>query len=106
MYANDKSRVSNGKQHSDYFMCRSVVRQGENLESKNTFGINSLTTEFGNELYVYIHILTLLYAYDTVILAESEHELQHVLDVPVCKTYRHLRSLKVNIVTTIVLCFL
>ena len=66
------------------------VRQGENLSpflfalysndlktfltSKNAQGVRSISEDLENELQIYVKLFTILYAYDTLLLAESADE--------------------------------
>jgi hypothetical protein len=44
------------------------------LTIKNVQGVKSISKDFENELQIYIKLLTVLYADDTVLLAESIEE--------------------------------
>ena len=92
MYKNIKSCVTINKNKSDFFVCNIGVRQGENL-SPFLFALylndlqNFLCNEncnylnFGvTEINVYLKLLVLLYADDTVILADSALNLQLALN--------------------------
>ena len=92
MYKNVKSCISINNVKSDYFMCNVGVRQGENLSpflfalyindledflsSNNCVGLSIENSEIN----VYLKLLILLYADDTVILAESSDDLQQSLN--------------------------
>ena len=100
MYSRAKSCVALNGCLSEYFPCQVGVRQGENLSpllfsiyladlesylSENYEGlldISSLATEFlGNgTLDVYLKLFILLYADDTILMAESPASLQSALD--------------------------
>ena len=89
---------------SGFFNCMAGVRQGENLSpllfamylsdlSKRYSGLvyfkeqcESLLQD--DELYTFFSLLVLIYADDTIILAESENELQKAIDCMYdnCKT--------------------
>lgn len=70
---------------------------------KNIAGLQSFTTSIENELCIYIKLLVLLYADDTVILAESGDYLQNALNEFEC--YCKEWKLNVNIDKTKVLIF-
>jgi hypothetical protein len=96
MYQNIKSRIQYNKETSNYFECNAGVRQGENLspflfslylndledflQSKNSLGLNCITDEIENELDIFIKMLVILYADDTVLFADSAVEMQIQLD--------------------------
>ena len=80
---------------SNFFPCHQGVRQGENLSPilfaiyLNDFqdilmqsynGLKSLTTEIEEEVETCIKLYTLLYADDTIIMAESAEQLQTALN--------------------------
>ena len=50
------------------------------LTSKNSQGVKSISEDFKNELQIYVKLLTILCADDTVLLAESAEELQSELN--------------------------
>jgi hypothetical protein len=68
-----------------------ILRQGEHLStflfalylndldtfltSKNAQGAKSISEDFENDLQIYVKLFTILYAEDTVLLAESVEEL-------------------------------
>ena len=86
MYLNIKSRIVYNGKVSNYFDCNNGVRQGEYcspfffslndlekmLDEKNATGLISLTEDLEQELDTYLKLFILLYADDTVILAESK----------------------------------
>ena len=95
MYQNAKSQVSFRNTLSDPFPCQVGVRQGENLSpllfaiylndfnaflSERYNGLSKVTDSISNELQIYLKIFCLLYADDTLVLAENEHFLQKALD--------------------------
>ena len=93
MYANIKSCVSNDGMMSDFFSSGVGVRQGENLspilfalfvnDLQNFFELNDcrgIDIYFDASIDMYFKIMMLLYADDTVILAETALELQHSLN--------------------------
>jgi len=101
MYDQAKSCVRSGNIVSDYFECNVGVRQGENLSPvlfalfKNDLvdfmhnkciGLQELGKEINKylsdeETDVYLRLYLLLYADDTVIMAESADDLQTALNV-------------------------
>ena len=119
MYSDIKSRIVYNGEKSEYFSCNVGVRQGENLSpflfsiylndlenflvSNNLTGLTCITEEVENELDVFIRLLILLYADDTVLLAESAVDLQTQLDN--FYEYCRLWKLKVNIDKTKVVIF-
>ena len=50
------------------------------LTSKNAQGVKSISEDFENDLQIYVKLFTILYADDTVLLAESAEELQSELN--------------------------
>lgn len=119
MYKGIKSLIKMNGTVSDFFCCNVGVRQGKNLSpflfslyindvenylvEKNIAGLQSFTTSIENELCIYIKLLVLLYADDTVILAESGDDLQNALNEFEC--YCKEWKLNVNIDKTQVLIF-
>jgi hypothetical protein len=86
------SRIKSNNECSNLFSCNVGVRQGENLSPflfalflndleeflslHNVNGVSYITNEMENEFNLYIKILLILYADDTVLIAESKTELQ------------------------------
>ena len=118
MYANAKSQVSFKNTLSGSFPCQVGVRQGENLSpllfaiylndfnkflSEKYKGLTDISDSILKELQVYLKIFCLLYADDTLILAENNIELQKALDS--LKTYCDKWALKVNIDKTKIIIF-
>ena len=119
MYQNIKSCISYNGAISDYFPCENGVRQGENLSpflfslflndledflcQENITGLSSIRTEFENRLNTYLKLFIILYADDTVIMAESANDLQLALDKfhDYCNTWK----LKVNVQKTKIVIF-
>ena len=110
MYKNAKSHVSVGNILSDSFPCQVGVRQGENLSpllfaiylndfksflSEKYEGLTKISDSVQNELNVFFKIFCLLYADDTLILAENATQLQKALDG--LHSYCNKWSLKVNL---------
>ena len=123
MYEKAKSCVMSGNDLSSFF-CSSVgVRQGENLSpvlfsiflndltrfmSKYYDGLNLLTGEihllFDNQdCKVYFKLYLLLYADDTVIFAETAHDLQKALNA--MQRYCDMWHLKINASKTKIVIF-
>ena len=106
MYNDSKSRIKSNNECSNLFSCNVGVRQGENLSPflfalflndleeflslHNVNGVSYITNEMENELNLYIKILVILYADDTVLLAESKTELQTYLNIFLryCNTWK------------------
>ena len=123
MYSTAKSCVALNGCLSEYFPCQIGVRQGENLSpllfsiyladletfvSENYDGLTNVTTlasDFlGDEsLNVYLKLFVLLYADDTVLMAESPASLQSALDAMAgyCKKWK----LRINTSKTKVVIF-
>ena len=96
MYENIKSRISFQGQISDYFSCNNGLRQGENLSpflfaiylndleqffsDKDISGLSTISDELEEKLFVYLKIFILLYADDTVLMAETATDLQTQLN--------------------------
>ena len=118
MYKNAKSQVSFKNNLSNAFPCQVGVRQGENLSpllfaiylndfneflSEKYNGLTKITESISNELQIYLKIFCLLYADDTLILAESAKDLQKALDG--LHIYCNKWALNVNIDKTKVIIF-
>jgi hypothetical protein len=112
MYSNAKSCVEFGGFKSDYFKCNVGVRQGENLSpvlfaiflndltpfmNGCVNGLNDLSNDIRNhnDLSMYLKLNILLYADDTVLLAETEMELQEALNA--MENYCKINKLYVNV---------
>ena len=117
MYEGAKSCVRINGSLSDFFRCTTGVRQGENLSpilfaiflndfkafiAGKTAGLVDLESKM-SEYNVFAKLCVLLYADDTVLLAESAEELQNALDAleAYCKTW----DLTVNLDKTNVVIF-
>ena len=94
LFNNIQSRIVYKEYVSNFFPCLNGVRQGkhlsisffvrtisENLNNWETFltiknvqGAKSISKDFENELQIYVKLFTVLYADDTVLLAESSDE--------------------------------
>jgi len=95
-YNNIKSRIVYNDSVSNFFPCLNGVRQGEHLysflfalylndldtflTSKNAQGVKSISEDFENDLQIDVKLFTILYADDTVLLAESVAELHSELN--------------------------
>ena len=111
MYKNIKSRIHFGSEFSEFFPCSIGVRQGENLspllfsiylndlemflQNNNVEGLCTISDELETELNLYLKLFVLLYADDTVLMAESQIDLQNQLDS--LYEYCELWKLQVNV---------
>ncbi|MCG7879466.1 MAG: reverse transcriptase family protein [Candidatus Thiodiazotropha endolucinida] len=117
MYKDIKSKVVTNEGSSSFFECNVGVRQGENL-SPFLFSIylNDLENFLrcnkasgvecevnGEDTLIYLKLLILLYADDTVIFSDRKHELQTALNA--FKTYCTKWKLKVNTTKTKIVTF-
>lgn len=94
MYENIKSKIEVNNESSIYFPCCNGVRQGENLSpflfsvyinDLNSFllskTVNGIICDVNNdEISIYLKILLLLYADDTVLFSHTEADMQYSLD--------------------------
>ena len=118
MYKNAKSHVSVKNVLSDPFPCQVGVRQGENLSpllfaiylndfkaflSEKYNGLTRISDSILNEMNVYLKIFCLLYADDTLVLAESAAQLKKALNG--LNSYCNKWALKVNLDKTKVIIF-
>ena len=91
LYTKAKSCVKMNDKISNFFSCNTGVRQGENLspilfaiylnDFKHTMsnsyqGMSELANDTQNELETFMKLYVLLYADDTIILAETASDLQ------------------------------
>ena len=123
LYVNAKSCVKKGQNISDYFQCNVGVRQGDNLSpllfamyindfesyiKKEYDGLPFINSEIdrllGDDMvHLYLQLYTLLYADDTIILAESPSQLQSALNS--VKEYCEKNFLKINLTKTKIIVF-
>ena len=119
MYTNAKSCVSIDHINSEFFTCNIGVRQGENLSPilfalflndfadflNNHFTGLPLVTQLleSQGFETYVKLFTLLYADDTIMLADSAEELQNALEA--LKLYCDKWSLTVNAQKTKIVIF-
>ena len=123
MYENAKSCVKLGRGISNFFACNIGVRQGENLSpllfavylndfeyfvSRHYKGLDMCASEIRNHLSnddveVFLRLYVLLYADDTIVMAESADELQAALSA--VQQYCDLWKLSVNTSKTKVVIF-
>lgn len=123
MYKKAKSCVMMNGKISDFFKCNVGVRQGENLSpilfaiflndfeyflSRKYSGLSDISKDINSELgdddvELFFKLFVLLYADDTIVMAESEPELQAALNA--VKEYCDLWKLTVNLKKTKVLIF-
>ena len=96
MYSDIKSCVRQNSCFSNFFPCGVGVRQGENLSpilfalfindleeffsQHNIISLELVNTQCMAEIGIYLKIFLLLYADDTVLMAETAEELQKMLD--------------------------
>ena len=116
MYNNIKSQVTTKEGSSDFFNCVVGVRQGENLSpflfsiflndlehfltSKNVSGVELFATE---DAYMFLKLLILLYADDTIILSDDIDKLQNALTA--FEEYCIMWKLQVNLSKTKIVIF-
>ena len=116
MYENIKSKVATNNESSAFFPCLTGVRQGENLSpilfslyldlnhylmSHNVTGINCEVAS--DDIYMYLKILILLYADDTVLFSNTASDLQCSLNN--FRLYCETWKLTVNISKTKIVIF-
>lgn len=123
LYDQAKSCVKKGGKISDFFKCNAGVRQGENLSPflfavylndferflrKYYFGLTHVSIAVkrelsDNDIELYVKLFVLLYADDTIVLAESELELQAALNA--VSVYCKDNDLTVSLTKTKVIIF-
>ena len=95
IYKDINSNIIFNNSKSDYFPCDTGIKQGENLstflfaiflndlgdflENHNVTGLSTISQDIENIMNVYINIFLLLYADDTVLMAETPEDLQKQL---------------------------
>ena len=117
MYQGIKSSVTVNGENSTFFACDCGVRQGENLSPilfslylndlehfllhKDLKGITIDITN--NEIMIYMRLFTLLYADDTVLMADSAEDMQNCLNefASYCRSWK----LKINTEKTKIVIF-
>ena len=96
MYKDVKSCITYNYCKSDYFNCDMGVRQEENVspflfamflnglqmffENVNLNGLETVSNCIEDKLNIYLKLFALLYADDTVLMAETHDELQNILN--------------------------
>ena len=96
MYHDVKARIKHNGSFSATFSCEIGLKQGENLSpylfsvflndldeffrSKIDLSLPYLSETLQNEVGLYINLFALLYADDTILIGESENDLQLKLD--------------------------
>ena len=123
LYENAKSCIKKGGKLSQFFKCDVGVRQGENLSpflfaiylndfeyyiSRNYNGLSFLSKETSRilsdeDIEFFIRMYVLLYADDTIVMAETPDQLQLALNA--VSEYCNLWQLKVNIDKTKIIIF-
>ena len=123
IYQKAKACVKLGNIISKSFLCNVGVRQGDNISpllfslfindfkhfiSKRYKGLTCISTlsrnnRLGIELESYLKLYTLLYADDTIILAENENEMQLALDA--LADYCRIWKISINIDKTKIIRF-
>ena len=56
------------------------IRYGDLCDKKNAQDVKNISGDFENDLEIYVKLFTIIYADDTVLLAESAEELQSELN--------------------------
>ena len=119
MYKGIKAKIRLNDILSDEFPCQLGVRQGENLSpflfliylndleqfmlTEGASGLPFVEERLENEIQIYVKLLLLLYADDTIILSQSEKDLQNKLNIfhDYCTKWR----LNVNVDKTKIMIF-
>ena len=122
LYKNAKSYVQHADSKSDIFECQVGVRQGDSLSpllfaiylndlnlflSNRATGLEDISSEISSsltgDLDIYLKLLLLLYADDTVIFGEDPSSLQNSMDA--LNDYCKLWKLKINTAKTKIVIF-
>ncbi|XP_063436930.1 uncharacterized protein LOC134718363 [Mytilus trossulus] len=119
MYADIKSCLSYNGEKSDYFPSNIGLRQGENLSpflfslflndledyfcKGNLIGLKTISDALEDELDIYVKLFAILYADDTVLMAESATELNLLLEK--FESYCDVWKMKVNVDKTKIMIF-
>ena len=117
MYSEIKLCIKFNGAVSQYFCCKNGVRQGENL-SPVLFAIfmndlesfllenggNSIDFGINEDVLVYVKLIVLLYADDTIVFADNEHDLQRNLNI--FQEYCDIWKLNINVAKTKKMLFL
>ena len=119
MYKDVKSCITYKYCKSDYFNCDMGVRHLENIypflfamflndlqmffENANLNGLETVSSCIDDTLHIYLKLFAILYADDTVLMAETHDDLQNILNKfgEYCNTWR----LKANTDKTKVIVF-
>ena len=94
--AKSSQRIVYNHEVSNFFNCGNGVRQGENMSAflffiylndlhdffniSNVQGLPTISEMFENKLNIFFKLFAILYADDTVLVAESPEELQKTID--------------------------
>jgi hypothetical protein len=119
MYNGIKAQIKFNGDLSETFSCQLGVRQSENLssflfstylndlesflETNQIEGLQQISQLFLNELHMYETLLLMLYAYDTIIFAESPEKLENALNC--LEEYCNIWKLKVKTDKTKIMIF-
>ena len=97
MYKDTKPRIVCTNYMSEFFPCSNGVRQEENFFGNmwRVEGLKTVSSELKDKLNLYLKHFIILYADDTVIMAESAADLQKQLDS--FSDYCDIWRLKVNV---------
>jgi hypothetical protein len=105
IYKDIKSNISYSNSKSDYFPCSIFFNNLEDfLENHNVTGLFTISQDIENIMNVYMNIFLLLYADDTVLMAETPEDLQKQLNI--FHDYCLAWKLKANIDKTKIVCFI
>ena len=117
MYKDIKSKISTSQGTSELFECHKGVRQDENLspllfsifhndlnDHLETAHVNGVNIKYNlDDAFLFLKLLILLYAGDTVIFSESGEDLQYALSQ--FGEYCHTWKLTINVSKTKVIIF-